>query len=154
MIEQLPQAFISHEQFNDTPHQAQLRACPAARAHLPQPTVTPHVRGEAAPKFHQHSDGNDHQREHPRSGCQTTDAGLGKTEQAFRIPKAFCTGDASGVLRSHPVSRQVAVRQQVPDAPSSVAVTPARLHQKDLSRVALAAPDATLGPSALIRPPA
>jgi len=54
MIEQLPQAFISHEQFDDALYPAQLRACRAARAHLPQPTIVLHMRDQRATKFPQH----------------------------------------------------------------------------------------------------
>src|SRR4051812_43002682 len=98
MIEQLPQAFISHEQFDDAAYDAQFRACRAARAHSPRPTVAPHMRDKRATKFRQHSDGNRHEREHPCPRLETTDARIMKTEQSFRITEAFFTGEAVRVL--------------------------------------------------------
>ncbi len=149
----MPQAFIAHQQFDDASDHAQLRTCPAARAHSPQPTIAPGVRDKRASKFRQHRDGNRHEREHPCPCLETTDACVVKTEEAFRITKAFLTGEASRVLLRHPVSRQVTVRHQVPDAPSPVLVTHARLHQKDVARVAFAIPDASPRAPSLILPP-
>ncbi len=154
MIEQLPQTFIMHEQFNDAPHYAQFRTCRAARTHMAQPAIAPRIRVKHATKCRQDSDGDGNQREHPRPCFDATDACLMETEKAFRITKAFFTGEASRVLSRHRVSRQVAVRHQVPDAPSPVLVARSRLHQKYLSRVALCVPDATPCPSSLILHPA
>jgi len=92
MIEQLPQAFISHEQFDDALYPAQLRACRAARAHLPQPTIVLHMRDQRATKFPQHGERHRHQREHPGPCFKATDTGLGKTEQPLGITKDFLDG--------------------------------------------------------------
>ena len=81
------------------------------------------VRLQRTTKSRQHGDSNRHEREHARPRLEATDACICKTQQAFRIAKAFLTGKAPRVLLRHPVSRQVTVRQQVPDAPSAVLVT-------------------------------
>lgn len=141
------------EQFNNRAHQTQFGASTAARANSPQPTVTPHMRDEHIAKSRQQRDGDGNQREHPRPCLEATYARLMKAEQAFRIPKAFLTGEAPDVLRGHRVRRQVPVREQVPDAPPSVAVTRTRLHEEYLSWVALAVPDPPPRPSALILHP-
>src|SRR5947208_474424 len=154
MIEQRPEAFIMHEQFDDASDQAQLGACRAAREHLPQPTIAPRMRDERAPKFRQHRDSDGNESEHPGPRLEATDACFGKTEEAFRISKAFFTGEASRIFGSHPRSRQVAVRQQVPETPPPARVTRSRLHQKNLSRIALDVPDAPPCTTALILRPA
>ncbi len=146
MIKQLPQAVITHEQFNDAFEHAQLRACRAARAHSPQPTITSRLRLKYAAHFRQDSDGHRHQRKHLRPCFEAT--------QAFRVTKAFFTGEAPRVLLRHPISRQVAVRQQVPDAPPPVLIARSRLHQKKVSRVVRRVPDSSPCPSALILRPA
>src|SRR5215216_6021281 len=140
MIEQLPEASITHEQFGNASDHAQLGACRATRAHSPQPTIALLMRGERAAKFRQHRDGNSNKREHPCPGFEATNTCLGKTEQSFCITKAFFTGEAPRVLSRHSMSRQVAVRHQVPDAPATVLVTRTGLHQKHLSRVAYGVP--------------
>ena len=143
VMKQLPQAFIAREQFDDRAHHAQLGACHTARAHSPQPTIASHMRGKRAAKFRQDGESNGNKREHPCPRLETTDAGLGKTEQAFRVTEAFFTGEPTRIFGSHRMSRQVAVRQQVPDAPAPAPVTRARLHEKHLPRIALGVPDAT-----------
>ena len=154
MIEQLPQTFIAREQFDDRAHHAQLGACRAARAHTAQPTITQRVRVNSTTEFRQHGNRNRHEREHACPRLETTDACLGKTEEAFGVTKTFFTGKAARILLRHGVSRQVAVRHQVPDAPTSALVTRPRLYQKDVSRIALGVPDATPCTTPLIRRPA
>jgi hypothetical protein len=153
MIEQLPQASIMREQLNNRAYHAQLRACRAARAHSPQPTITSRVRRNDATEFRQHGEGNRHQREHPCPGCETTDTGRVETKQSFGITKAFFAGKAPRVLMCRSLSRQVAVRQQMPVAPSPLFVTRSGLHQEEMAGVALTVPEAAPSPSSLILGP-